>query len=65
MLDSSIPQYFQNQDLYTLFLEQSFEEKFELEKSIEIFYESAQQFQKSSTQSIDRLEAQESIGQNL
>ena len=37
--------YFQNQDSYTLFLEQSFEEKSEIEKSIEILHETSQQFQ--------------------
>ena len=47
--------YFENQDPYTPFLEQPFEEKIEIEKSIEILHETSQ---KSSTQSIDRLEAQ-------
>ena len=50
--------FFQYQDFYTPFLEQSIEEKFELEKSVEILHETSQQFQKSFTQSIDRLEKQ-------
>jgi len=49
---------FGNQDSYTPFLEQSLEEKSDLEKSIEILQESALQFQKSSAQSINRLETQ-------
>ena len=48
LLDSQSSQFFQNQDSYTPFLEQPFEEKTEVEKSIEILQESAQQFQKSS-----------------
>ena len=50
--------YFRNQDSYTPFLENSLEEKSHLEKSIEILQESALQFKKSSSQSIDRLETQ-------
>ena len=55
MLDS---QTFQNQDSYTPFLEHPLKEKSSLEKSIEVLQESALQFQKSSSQSIDRLETQ-------
>ena len=58
LLDSQSSQFFQNQDSYTLFLEQLFEEKSELEKSVKILHKTSQQFQKSSTKSIDRLEAQ-------
>ena len=58
ILDSPIPQYFQNQDSYTHFLKQPFKEKSEIEKSIEILHKTSQQFQKSFTQSIDRLDAQ-------
>ena len=58
LLDLQSSQFFQNQDSYTPFLEQPFEEKSELEKSIEILHETSQQFQKSFTQSIDRLETQ-------
>ena len=47
---------FQNQDSYTPILEHPLAEKSNLEKSIEILQESALQFQKSSSQSIDRLE---------
>ena len=56
MLESHSSQIFQNQDSYTLFLEQPLEEKSYLEKSIKILQESALQFQKSSAQSINRLE---------
>jgi len=42
MLDSQSSQFFQDQDLYTPFLEQSFEEKSELEKNIEILHETTQ-----------------------
>ena len=55
MLDSQI---FQNQDPYTPFLEHLLEETSHLEKSIKILQESALQFQKSSTQPINRLETQ-------
>jgi len=50
--------FFQNQDSYTPFLEQPFEEKSEQEKSIEILHETSQQFQNSFAQSIYRLETQ-------
>ena len=42
MLDSQSSESFQNQDSYTPFLEQPFEEKSELEKSIEILHETSQ-----------------------
>jgi len=58
LLDSQSSQFFQNQDSYTPFLEQLFDEKSELEKSIKILHETSQQFQKSFTRSIDRLETQ-------
>jgi len=58
MLDSQSSLSFQNQDSYTSFLEHSLEETSYVEKSIEILQESALQFQKSSSQSIDRLETQ-------
>ena len=58
MLDSQSSLSFQNQDSYTPFLDHSLEEKLHLEKSIEILQESALQFQKSSSQSIDRLKTQ-------
>ena len=58
LLDSQSSQFFQNQDSYTPFLEHLLEEKSHLEKSIEILQASALQFQKSSTQSINRLETQ-------
>ena len=43
---------------YTTFLEHPLEETSHLEKSIEVLQESALQFQKSSAQSINRLETQ-------
>ena len=49
---------FENQDSYTPFLEHSLEETSYLEKSIEILQEFTLQFQKSSAQSINRLETQ-------
>ena len=55
MLDSQSSESFQNQDSYTPFLEHPLEKKSYLEKSIEILQESTLQFQKSSTQSINRL----------
>ena len=58
ILDSHSSQIFQNQDSYAPFLEQPFEEKSELEKSIKILHETSQQFKKSFAQSIDRLETQ-------
>ena len=58
MLDSQSSLSLQNQDSYTPFLDHSLEEKSSLEKSIEILQESTLQFQKSSSQSIDRLETQ-------
>ena len=58
MLDSQSSLSFQNQDSYTPFLKYPLEEKSSLEKSIEILQESALQFQKSSSQSIDRFEIQ-------
>ena len=48
--------YFRNQDFYTPFLEQPIEDTSHLEKSIEVLQESALKFQKSSTESINRLE---------
>ena len=51
-------QNFQNQGSYTPILEHPLAEKSSLEKSVEILQESALQFQKSSSQSIDRLESQ-------
>jgi len=57
-LDSYSPQIFQNQDSYTFFLEQPLEERSDPGKSIEILHETSQQFQKYSTESIYRLEAQ-------
>ena len=57
-MDSQSSQFFQNRNSYTPFLEQPFEEKSELEKSIEILHETSQQFQNFFTQSIDRLETQ-------
>ena len=42
LLDSQSLQFFQNQDSYTSFLEQSIEENSELEKSIEILHETLQ-----------------------
>ena len=50
--------YFGNQDSYTPILEHPLEKISHLEKSIEILQESALQFQKSSAQSINRLETQ-------
>ena len=58
MLDSHSSQIFQNKYSYTPFLEHPLEEKSYVENSIEILQESVLQFQKSSTQSIDRLETQ-------
>ena len=58
LLNSQSSQFFQNQDSYTPFLEQLIEEKSELEKNIETLHGTSQQFQKSFTQSINRLEAQ-------
>jgi len=58
LLDSRSSQSFQNQDSYTLFLKHPLEEKSYQEKSIEILQVSALQFQKSSSQSIDRLKIQ-------
>ena len=58
ILDSQSSLSFQNQDSYTPFLDHSLEEKSSLEKSIKILQESALQFQKSSSQSIDRMETQ-------
>ena len=58
ILDSHSSQNFQNQDSYTPFLEHPLKEKSSLEKSIEVLQEPALQFQKSSSQSIDRLETQ-------
>ena len=58
MFDSQSSLSFQNQDSHTSFLEHPLEEKSSLEKSIEILQESALQFQKSSSQSIDRLKTQ-------
>ena len=56
IFDSHASQNFQNQDSYTPILEHPLAEKSSLEKRIEILQESALQFQKSSSQSIDRLE---------
>jgi len=42
MLDSQSSLSFQNQDSYTLFLEQPFEEKSKVEKSIAILHETSQ-----------------------
>jgi len=58
LLDSQSSQSFQNQDSYTTCLKHPLEETSYLEKSIEILQESALQFQKSSAQSINRLETQ-------
>ena len=58
ILDSLSSQNFQNQDSYTPFLDHPLKEKSSLEKSIETLQESALEFQKSSSQSIDRLETQ-------
>ena len=50
--------WFGNQNSYTPFLEQPPEDTSHLEKSIEVLQESTLKFQKSSTESIDRLEKQ-------
>ena len=53
MLDSQSSQFFQNQDSYTPFLEQLFDEKSELEKSIEAnLQEAERQYQKMMTSRI-------------
>ena len=57
ILDSHSSQNFKNQDSYNPLLEHPLE-KTSLEKSIEILQESTLQFQKSSSQSIDRLDTQ-------
>ena len=58
VFDSHSSQNFQNQDSYTPILEQPLGDTSYLDKSIEVLQESILQFQKSSAESVNRVETQ-------